>query len=97
MLEVARGKAEAEEFTVPTGVETVDVNRDSGKRSGFGCLGDPEVFLLGTAPTESCGHLRLREARAGAAGRGRARRRARAAARRRNLFQRLFGWIGRGN
>ena len=40
---------------MPTGVETVDVNRDSGKRSSFGCLGDPEVFLLGTAPTESCG------------------------------------------
>ena len=55
VLEVARGKAPAEEWTVPTGVETVDVDRDSGKRSGFGCFGDPEVFLLGTAPTESCG------------------------------------------
>ena len=55
VLEVARGKAAAEEWTVPTGVETVDVNRDSGKRSGFGCFGEPEVFLLGTAPVESCG------------------------------------------
>src|SRR5262249_24164222 len=55
VLDVARGKAPAEEFTVPTGVEVVNVNQASGLRSAFGCGGDPEVFLRGTAPTQSCG------------------------------------------
>jgi penicillin-binding protein 1B len=54
VLEVARGKAEAEEFTVPTGVELVDVDPESGLRAGFGCSGSPEAFLRGTAPVESC-------------------------------------------
>jgi len=94
VLEVARGKGPAEEFTVPTGVETVDVNRDSGKRSGFGCFGDPEVFLLGTAPTESCGIFDFAKnsqppAEAVPAPGGTP------PPPRRNLFQRLFGWLGR--
>ena len=51
VLEVARGKAPAAECDVPTGVETVDVDRDSGLRAGFGCCGGSrEVFLRGTAP-----------------------------------------------
>ncbi len=95
VLEVARGKAEAEEFTVPTGVETVDVDRDSGKRSGFGCLGDPEVFLLGTAPTESCGLFDF--AKSEPAPPAEDAPEGEPAAPKRNLFQRLFGWIGRGD
>ena len=79
---------------MPTGVETVDVNRDSGKRSGFGCFGDPEVFLLGTAPADSCGifdfakSARPAEPEPGPDGQP-------PPPPKRNLFQRLFGWIGR--
>jgi penicillin-binding protein 1B len=90
VLEVARGKEEAEEFTVPTGVEIVDVDRDSGLRSGLGCGGDPEVFLRGTAPTRGCGIFDFAK-RSEPSGETRAA----AEPPRRNLFQRLFGWIGR--
>jgi penicillin-binding protein 1B len=55
VLEAARGKSSAKEWDMPIGVEQVDVQRDTGLRAGFGCSGSPEVFLLGTAPTESCG------------------------------------------
>ena len=91
VLEVARGKGAAEEFTVPTGVEVVDVDRDSGLRSGFGCGGDPEVFLRGTAPTEGCGifDFAKRSEQPGSE------TRAQAEPPRKNVFQRLFGWIGR--
>ncbi len=58
VLEVARGKAPAEEFTVPTGVESVDVDVESGLRAGFMCGGDREVFLRGTAPEGVCGIFR---------------------------------------
>jgi len=95
VLDAARGKAEAEEFTVPTGVETVDVNADSGLRAGLGCSGEPEVFLRGTAPADSCGIFSFAKRDApetGAApGAGGSK-----PERPRNLFQRLFGWIGRG-
>ncbi|MGH7289928.1 MAG: transglycosylase domain-containing protein, partial [Myxococcota bacterium] len=58
VLEVARGKAPAEEFAVPTGVESVDVDVASGLRAGFLCGGDTEVFLRGTAPQGACGIFR---------------------------------------
>ena len=58
VLEVARGKAPAAEFTVPTGVESVEVDEDSGLRAGFLCGGSDEVFLLGTAPEGTCGIFR---------------------------------------
>ncbi|MFI5316763.1 MAG: PBP1A family penicillin-binding protein [Myxococcota bacterium] len=90
VLEVSRGKAEAEEWTVPTGVEFVDVDPSSGLRSGFGCTGASEVFLRGTAPTESCGlfNFASKDAppKSGAAPEPEQKR---------GVFQRLFGWLGR--
>ncbi len=92
VLEVARGKAEAEEWSVPTGVELVDVNPDSGLRAGFGCAGGPEAFLLGTAPTEACGlfDFAKQDARPSEDGDTTAPRPPK-----RNVLQRLFGWFGR--
>ena len=95
VLEAARGKAEAEEWTVPTGVEFVDVDPSSGLRSGFGCSGGPEAFLRGTAPVESCGLFNFAkspsEPQTGSDGRPEP-----AAPAKKNVFQRLFGWLGRG-
>jgi penicillin-binding protein 1B len=48
-------------FQRPWGVETVDVDRMTGLRAGWGCRGEPEVFLLGTAPQESCSRYRFAE------------------------------------
>ncbi len=48
-------------FQRPQGLETVDVDRISGLRAGWGCRGEPEVFLLGTAPQESCSRYRFAE------------------------------------
>jgi penicillin-binding protein 1B len=42
------------EFNVPRGLEIVEINRQTGLRAGPGCRGEPEVFIRGTAPTESC-------------------------------------------
>jgi penicillin-binding protein 1B len=42
------------EFSMPRGLEIVEINRQSGLRAGPGCPGEPEVFIRGTAPTESC-------------------------------------------
>jgi len=36
------------------GVEYVEIQPDTGLRAGFGCPGDPELFIVGTAPRESC-------------------------------------------
>ena len=44
----------AEPFYRPKGVRSVSIHRPTGKRAGFGCRGEREVFLLGTAPTERC-------------------------------------------
>jgi penicillin-binding protein 1B len=92
VLDVARGKAEAEEFTVPTGVEFVDVDRDSGKRGGFGCSGSPEVFLRGTAPAESCGIFDFAKRDVQAKSDDESEQ---PAPEKKNVFQRLFGWFGR--
>jgi penicillin-binding protein 1B len=40
-------------FSAPDDVEILPVDA-SGTRAGVDCLGDPEVFLIGTAPSESC-------------------------------------------
>ncbi len=40
-------------FTAPADVSILPVDW-SGTRAGDGCLGEPEVFLVGTAPRESC-------------------------------------------
>ncbi len=42
------------EFTRPWGLEVVEVDRETGLRAGPGCRGEPELFLRGTAPRESC-------------------------------------------
>ncbi len=44
----------AEPFYRPKGVRSVSIHRPTGKRAGFGCRGEREVFLRGTAPTERC-------------------------------------------
>lgn len=41
-------------FVRPKGVEAVSIHRESGRRAGFGCRGQREVFLRGTAPHERC-------------------------------------------
>lgn len=41
-------------FSRPAGLEVVEVNTDTGLRAGWGCSGEPELFLEGTAPRESC-------------------------------------------
>jgi membrane peptidoglycan carboxypeptidase len=59
------------EFARPDGIESVDVDPSSGLRAGFGCPGEPEVFLAGTQPEQSCGlFARLREPEPEARGRG---------------------------
>jgi penicillin-binding protein 1B len=50
----ALGRYGGKEFTVPRGLEIVEVNRQTGMLAGPGCRGEAEVFLTGTAPTESC-------------------------------------------
>ena len=45
-----------EEFEYPSGLEVVEVNRETGLRAGPGCRGERELFLPGTAPRESCGY-----------------------------------------
>jgi len=97
VLEAARGKAAGEEFSVPTGVESVAVDVESGLRAGFLCGGEQEVFLRGTAPEGSCGIFR------GLAGSdaepppapGHQRAEARKNPIRRALDS-VFGWFGRG-
>jgi penicillin-binding protein 1B len=42
------------EFDIPYGLEVADVNHETGLLGGPGCGGEPEVFLSGTAPENSC-------------------------------------------
>ncbi len=53
-LRGALGPYGGQDFPVPSGVEVVDIDRASGLIGGPGCWGEPEVFLRGTAPDESC-------------------------------------------
>ena len=94
LLEAARGKEPAEEFDIPTGVESVDVDTDSGLRAGFLCGGSREVFLRGTAPEGECGLFRGFGTdvaqQPSAPGRAQARRNPV-----RRALESVFGWLGR--
>jgi penicillin-binding protein 1B len=46
-------------FSVPPGLERVEVDPFTGLRGGWGCPGEAELFLEGTAPVESCLGFRL--------------------------------------
>lgn len=41
-------------FPMPEAIEIVEVDPATGLRGGWGCRGEAEVFLQGTAPTEYC-------------------------------------------
>jgi hypothetical protein len=64
-------------------------------RAGFMCFGDTEYFLLGTAPTQSCGLFGDRGAEPEPGEPAREARRPRENPIQ-SAFQRIFGWIGRG-
>ncbi len=51
----AFGEDGGSEFDTPPGVEFARIHQESGLRAAFGCWGDREIFLQGTAPRESCG------------------------------------------
>jgi len=97
VLEVARGKAPAEEFSAPTGVESLEVDRETGLRAGFMCGGEREVFLRGTAPEGACGIFRGfgSETAKPSTGPPPPQEQARANPVRRALRS-VFGWFGRG-
>ncbi len=96
VLEVARGKEQGQEWEMPTGVEAVSVNYESGMRAGFLCGGDTEYFLLGTAPTESCGlFARNGDEYRREPGEVRPPPRPRRPNPIQSAFERIFGWIGR--
>ena len=46
-------------FRAPAGVEWIDIQPETGLRAGWGCHGEPELFLSGTAPEASCGYWRV--------------------------------------
>ena len=46
-------------FRAPAGVEWIDIQPETGLRAGWGCRGEPELFLSGTAPEASCGYWRV--------------------------------------
>jgi penicillin-binding protein 1B len=41
-------------FPMPEGLEYVSVQAETGLRASWACAGDPELFLYGTAPIETC-------------------------------------------
>jgi penicillin-binding protein 1B len=41
-------------FPMPDGLEYIPVQAETGLRASWGCVGDPELFLYGTAPVETC-------------------------------------------
>jgi penicillin-binding protein 1B len=51
----ALGTEGGADFPIPEGVEFVDVHEGTGLRAGFGCWGEREMFLTGSAPRERCG------------------------------------------
>ncbi|WP_420449068.1 PBP1A family penicillin-binding protein [Candidatus Palauibacter sp.] len=46
-------------FRLPAGVEWIEIQPETGLRAGWGCRGEPELFLAGTAPEASCGYWRV--------------------------------------
>ncbi|MCZ6856592.1 MAG: PBP1A family penicillin-binding protein [Gemmatimonadetes bacterium] len=57
-LKSAHGPYGDGDFSMHSGVEIVEVNRETGLRAGYGCRGEREVFLRGTAPRERCSSYR---------------------------------------
>jgi penicillin-binding protein 1B len=53
-LRSAIGDEDGQDFPVPEGIEVAEVDPGSGLLAGWGCGGEQEVFLEGTAPTEQC-------------------------------------------
>ncbi|MFC1661302.1 hypothetical protein ACFL3S_07625 [Gemmatimonadota bacterium] len=51
----------SEGFTFPAGLEMAEVDPVTGLRGGWGCRGEQELFLAGTAPAESCTGFRVEE------------------------------------
>ncbi len=41
-------------FSIPPGIEVVEIDPRTGLRAGLGCRGERELFLRGTAPRRSC-------------------------------------------
>lgn len=54
-LKTALGPEGAGDFRFPDGIEWVQVEPETGLRAGWGCYGEPELFLTGTAPDSGCG------------------------------------------
>lgn len=54
-LASALGPGGGANFRFPEGVEWVDIEPETGRRAGWGCRGEPELFLIGTEPRERCG------------------------------------------
>jgi len=54
-IRAALGPRGGREFSIPPGIEIVRVNAETGLLSGWGCPGEPELFLTGSAPVEHCG------------------------------------------
>lgn len=50
----AQGTNGGRDFDVPSGIEIVEVEPETGLRAGPGCHGALEVFVRGTAPVASC-------------------------------------------
>lgn len=46
-------------FRAPEGVEWIEIQPETGLRAGWGCRGEPELFLSGTGPEASCGYWRV--------------------------------------
>jgi penicillin-binding protein 1B len=67
-LRAAVGSNGEGDFSRPSGLEVVSVNRETGLRAGYGCRGEQEVFLRGTAPRESCSWFRSYTSRNGISG-----------------------------
>jgi penicillin-binding protein 1B len=49
-----RGRYGGGRFSIPPGIEVVEIDQRTGLRAGLGCRGERELFLRGTAPRRSC-------------------------------------------
>jgi penicillin-binding protein 1B len=54
LREAVGGRDGHGEFPVPRDIEFVEIDRETGLRAGWGCGGEREAFIVGTAPEESC-------------------------------------------
>lgn len=52
----ALGPAGGRDFRFPEGVEWVEIEPGTGRRAGWGCRGEAELFVAGTAPESWCGY-----------------------------------------